>query len=98
MLSGRTIVITGAARGVGLALAEACAAQGARLVLGDILEPQSREAAVRLAAAGAQARFVKVDLADPASIEAFADDIRRHEAELVAPDPLITIRKDRRHA
>ena len=38
MLSGRTIVVTGAARGVGRAIAQACARANASLVLGDILE------------------------------------------------------------
>ena len=37
MLAGRTIVVTGAARGVGRAIARACAKAGARLVLGDVL-------------------------------------------------------------
>ena len=38
MLEGRTIVVTGAARGVGRAIARACAREKACLVLGDILE------------------------------------------------------------
>ena len=38
MLAGRTIVVTGAARGVGRAIAQACARQRARLVLGDVLQ------------------------------------------------------------
>ncbi len=36
MLAGRTLLITGAARGLGRAIADTCAAQGARLVLADI--------------------------------------------------------------
>src|SRR3546814_8482950 len=32
-LTGRTILITGASRGIGFAMAEACAAHGARVVL-----------------------------------------------------------------
>jgi NAD(P)-dependent dehydrogenase (short-subunit alcohol dehydrogenase family) len=79
MLKDRTIVVTGAARGVGLAIAEACAAQGARLVLADIRQELGREQASRLAKAGAQVRFAPIDLADTASIEAFAADVRAHE-------------------
>jgi NAD(P)-dependent dehydrogenase (short-subunit alcohol dehydrogenase family) len=78
MLSGRTIVITGAARGVGLAIAQACARQGARLVLGDVRTEEGRAAAQELAKTTA-ARFVAIDLDDPASIESFAGDVRRRE-------------------
>ncbi len=73
-LTGRTIIVTGAARGVGRAIAERCHAQGARLVLADILEEQGRATAKELGA-----RFLTIDLADPASIETFAADIGRHE-------------------
>ena len=67
-LTGRTVLVTGAARGVGRAIAEACAAAGARLVLADVLEDAGRETADALARAGALVRFVPVDLADPDSI------------------------------
>lgn len=79
MLAGKTIVVTGAARGVGFAIASACVAHGARVVLADVLAEQGRVAAEKLAASGAVARFVAVDLADPASIERFAADIRAAE-------------------
>ena len=71
MLAGRTIVVTGAARGVGRAIAQACARQGARLVLGDILEEPGRLAAAELAKKH-PTRFVPLDLNDPVSISAFA--------------------------
>jgi len=74
MLNGRTIVVTGAARGVGRAIAERCREQGARLVLCDILDEQGRATAAALGA-----RFHPVDLADPASIQALADDVAAHE-------------------
>lgn len=73
-LAGRTIVVTGAARGVGRAIAERCHAAGARLLLADLLHEQGRETAAALGA-----RFLPIDLADPASIEAFAADVARHE-------------------
>jgi NAD(P)-dependent dehydrogenase (short-subunit alcohol dehydrogenase family) len=81
MLSGRTIVVTGAARGVGRAIAWACARAGARLVLADILAEAGRDAARELAAR-TQARFVPIDLGDPEAIAAFAADVAAHEGTI----------------
>jgi NAD(P)-dependent dehydrogenase (short-subunit alcohol dehydrogenase family) len=81
MLAGRTIVVTGAARGLGRAIAQACAKAGAALVLGDILADGGRAVAQELAKV-TQARFVPVDLNDPDSITAFARDVARHEGEI----------------
>jgi NAD(P)-dependent dehydrogenase (short-subunit alcohol dehydrogenase family) len=78
MLAGRTIVVTGAARGVGREIARACAKAGARLVLGDILEDAGREVAKDLASTTAT-RFVPIDLDDPKSIDAFARDVGARE-------------------
>jgi NAD(P)-dependent dehydrogenase (short-subunit alcohol dehydrogenase family) len=81
MLAGRTIVVTGAARGVGRAIARACARAGAALVLGDILHDGGRAVAQELAKL-TQARFVPVDLNDPDSIAAFARDVEQNEGEI----------------
>jgi NAD(P)-dependent dehydrogenase (short-subunit alcohol dehydrogenase family) len=81
MLAGRTIVVTGAARGVGHTIARACAKAGARLVLGDILVDAGREAAQELSKTTAT-RFVPIDLDDPDSVTAFARDIHAHEGEI----------------
>lgn len=78
-LARRTVVITGAARGVGRAIAEECARQGARLVLCDLLEERGRETAAAIGKSGARVRFAPVDLADPDSIEAFARGVAREE-------------------
>ena len=79
MLAGRTIVVTGAARGVGRAIARACAKAGARLVLGDVLHEAGQGVADELANSGAQARFIPIDLNEPQSITAFAADIAQRE-------------------
>lgn len=81
-LSNRTILITGAARGLGRAIAQHCATLGASLILSDILESEGREVAHAISAGGASCRFVPVDLADPVSIDALAADIAAHEGGL----------------
>ena len=63
MLGGRTVVLTGGARGLGAAIARALAAHGARLIVLDIAEREGRECAEAL-----RSEFVRVDLADPDSI------------------------------
>jgi NAD(P)-dependent dehydrogenase (short-subunit alcohol dehydrogenase family) len=78
-LRERTVIVTGAARGVGLAIAQCCARHGARLVIGDILDEAGQQAATQLRNEGADARFVHVDLSSPSSIQAFADDIASRE-------------------
>ncbi|MCC6006177.1 MAG: SDR family oxidoreductase [Rhodobacteraceae bacterium] len=82
MLHGRTILITGAARGLGLEIARACAAAGARLILADIDAEGARAAAEGLVATGAEARALPVDLGEPAQIEALAADIAATEGRL----------------
>lgn len=79
VLKGKTIVVTGAARGVGFAIAQACVAQGARVIVADVLAELGRAAAKKLSKPGRPARFVPIDLADPASIDRFSADIRGAE-------------------
>lgn len=70
MLKDRTILVTGAAGGLGREIALTCARQGAALILSDFDEgglEQSREA---VAALGADVRCEPVDLSDPAAIAA----------------------------
>ena len=64
-LADRRVVITGAARGIGAAIAAAFAAEGARLVL---LDREGEQCAATATALGATA--LPVDLADPAAAQA----------------------------
>jgi NAD(P)-dependent dehydrogenase (short-subunit alcohol dehydrogenase family) len=65
-LADKRILVTGAARGLGRAFAEAAARAGARIVLADLLQDEGRAAAASI---GGNAGFVPIDLADPGSIE-----------------------------
>jgi len=78
-LAGRTVVVTGAARGVGRAIAEECARLGARLVLCDVLEDLGRETAAAIERSGARVRFAPVDLADP---DSFAASVAQQEGSI----------------
>ncbi|WP_438487466.1 SDR family NAD(P)-dependent oxidoreductase [Streptomyces sp. S186] len=60
-LDSRVIVITGAARGQGEQEARLFVAEGARVVLGDVLEEQGEALAAELGAE--RARFVRLDVA-----------------------------------
>ena len=61
-LTGRKALVTGGARGLGAGMAEALAAAGAAVMIGDVLDALGRETAGRLAAAGAKAGFVPFDV------------------------------------
>jgi NAD(P)-dependent dehydrogenase (short-subunit alcohol dehydrogenase family) len=69
-LAGRHILVTGAARGLGALIAGQLAAQGARLILADILEDEGQATAARLGAC-----FLPVDLADPEAITELASAV-----------------------
>lgn len=76
-LEGRIVVITGGARGLGRAFAEACAREKAQtVVIADVLEEGAATAAA-LRAQGYDVRFMRYDQADPASIDAFAADLAK---------------------
>lgn len=68
-LQGKTAIITGAAQGIGLAIARCFAAEGARLALTDLKVEQGQQAADSLRNQGAEAIFEPVDVADAASVE-----------------------------
>jgi len=70
LLTGRTIIVTGAATGIGQAFALGCAAQGAHVVVAD-MNP-AEETMQAIAAAGAQATYVRVDVSDEVSTRAMA--------------------------
>jgi dehydrogenase/reductase SDR family protein 13 len=71
-LKGRTMLITGANTGIGLATAEVLAARGARLWLGCRSEERARPVLERLRASGGNVELLQLDLADLSSVRAAA--------------------------
>lgn len=69
-LENKVAIVTGAARGLGRAYAEALAAEGAAVLAADLNECDDTVAAI--AAAGGQATATQVDVADGQSCEAMA--------------------------
>jgi len=71
-LGGRVAVITGAASGIGRAVAERCAVAGMKVVLADIEEPALLAAERALAARGHEALAVPTDVSEADDVEALA--------------------------
>jgi NAD(P)-dependent dehydrogenase (short-subunit alcohol dehydrogenase family) len=71
-LDGKVVTITGAASGMGRALALACAARGSRLAISDIDEAGVRETAERAGKAGIEVDVQRLDVADRKAIHAWA--------------------------
>ena len=67
-LEGRTALVTGAARGIGFAIAEALAMAGARVILNGRSQGPLEEAAGRLRSAGLDADLAVFDVTDPAEV------------------------------
>ena len=68
-LEGRSAVVTGAARGIGRAVACGLAEAGGRLAITDIDLPAAEETAAAIRGKGGEAIAVALDVADEASVE-----------------------------
>jgi len=72
-LAGKVAVVTGAASGIGLALAERFAAEGMKVVLADVEEAPLAAAQAAIVAKGGTAMAVRTDVMHEAQIRSLAD-------------------------
>lgn len=103
-LAGRTAIISGGAGGMGRAMAELFAAEGAAVAVLDIQADAGAATAERIRAAGGRALFVRTDAADAASVahavavaraaQGPADILCNHAGTLVVKPFLETTEED----
>jgi NAD(P)-dependent dehydrogenase (short-subunit alcohol dehydrogenase family) len=101
-LADKVALVTGGASGMGRSEATILAREGARVVVGDVLEAEGRQVVAEIAKAGGQAQFVRLDVTSEAewqaaiktTVAAFGRlDILVNNAGVsggIAPDPLDT--------
>jgi len=98
LLRDKVALVTGAARGIGRAIAQAYAEHGASVVLGDVLVEQAQAVAEEIQAAGNAAIALYLDVTDPQSVRQAVDrtvtrfgriDVLVNNAGVLRPHPIV---------
>jgi len=76
-LKDKVAVVTGAAQGIGLAIAERFVKEGAKVVLSDIEKGKGKEAADRIESAGGETHFVACDVGDAGQVNGLVGETVR---------------------
>lgn len=74
-MTGKTVVVTGAASGIGRATALTIAAAGGRVIVADVNSGGAEETIATGRESGFAMTFERIDLTDPASIAGFAEAV-----------------------
>lgn len=80
-LSGKVILITGGAQGIGGATAQLCAERGARVIIAD-LKDKGEEHAAAIRQSGGDAVFHKLDVRSQAEVSTLFDAVRKSHGRL----------------
>ena len=72
-IRGTTAIVTGAARGIGLAVGRRLADERASILVVDVDESEGERAAHELGRRGVEARFLGADVTDPGGVEAMVE-------------------------
>jgi 3-oxoacyl-[acyl-carrier protein] reductase len=75
LLQNRVAVITGAGQGIGYGIAETLAAEGAHVVIGELVAERGQAAAGRLRSRDRSAQAIPLDVTKPAACQALVDQV-----------------------
>ena len=81
-LQGKTALVTGGSRGLGLQMAEALGEQGARIVISARKQEELDEAVAHLAERGIEASSIAVDLQKEANVQPFVEEALRRLGQI----------------
>ncbi|MCU7617015.1 glucose 1-dehydrogenase [Chryseobacterium sp. PBS4-4] len=70
ILDNKVALVTGAGSGIGLAIAESYAKEGAKVIVSDINEEHGKQAVEKIKSEGGEASFVKADTSKAEEVEA----------------------------
>jgi NAD(P)-dependent dehydrogenase (short-subunit alcohol dehydrogenase family) len=76
-MTGKTVVVTGAASGIGFAIADGCAGLGARIVLADVEDDALQKARTAIAERGVEVIAVRTDVRQAQHLERLRDETDR---------------------
>ena len=77
-VKGLTVIVTGAASGMGRATARVFAAEGANVAVTDVTEQGAKAVADDIVARGGSARAWALDVADANAVRSVVDDVAKH--------------------